>query len=914
VTRLRDLSVGRKLTLISMAVMSLVTVLAAATVVILKERQDRLNMVTGLQTMAHIAGDASAAALAFNDPASAYETLEALSADPHVVAAVLYDPRGKVFAAWRADAADTLRAPPHGPAGHRFGDDALEVFQPIVVSGETAATVYIRSDLEVLRAARHRTLWIATLLMGVALGLTYGLSTRLLRLVTDPITALADVVASVARTRDYSVRALKQSDDELGLLIAGFNEMLDQIEARDRALREAHDSLERRVEERTAEVTEKAAFLEAQVQSSSDALLVVDTHGRKLIENRRMGELWKIPPDVAADPDSGALERWCAGLTEDPAAFLDAVHNLYSHPAEVRGGELKLKHGARLEYHSSPVIGADGRHYGRIWAFRDITERHRAEAALRSSEERFRTLVRALAQIVWRTDPGGGNFAAIPDWPEFTGQSAEEMQGRGWLEAIHPDDRARVAEEWRRAVAAGALYESEYRIRRRDGQYRDFQARGAPIKAANGAIRGWVGVCIDISERRRAERELRKFRDAVEQSSDGIVILDPDTGRILDCNAALETSGGYTREEFLAVGARQLAPEFGRTAQWRALVARGRATGQLTLETVFRRKDGSTLPVEVSGRYVSTAHGDYAVVVVRDISARRQAEAALAAAHREMLDLTRRAGMAEVATNVLHNVGNALNSVNVSAGLIRATLKKNTAAGVGRVVDLLRQHADDLGAFLSDDARGRLVLPHLAQVAEACRGDYAAVGDELDSLIRHIDHIKAIVAMQQKYARVGAVEEPVSVAAVVEDCLDMSGESLARHGIAVVRDFAELPPLKLERHKLLQILMNLVANAKHACDDARRTDAQIVVRVKAAGGGVRIEVSDNGAGISRENMARLFEHGFTTRKTGHGFGLHGCALAAKSMGGRLTAHSDGPGRGATFTLELPGSGAHGAPP
>lgn len=902
---LRDLPVGRKMTLVAMLTAGACLLLSAVFAVVLKERRDRLNMAATLSTVAQMAG---ASAIAFDDRASAEKTLQLLAADPHVVGAALYDERGQVFASWGRDAAPAapaFAAPAPGPDGARFGEDRLEVFRTILASGEESGAIYIRSDLEALRTARRRDLQAAVLVLAVAMAAAYLMSWRLQRLVTGPITHLAGIVASVTKSRDYSVRALRRSNDEFGQLIAGFNGMLEQIEARDRALRAARDTLERRVAERTAELQEKAAFLEAQVQSSSDALLIVDTHGRALIENRRIGELWQVPPAIAADPDSGALERWCAGLTADPAGFLRVTERLYSDPVEVREGDLELRHGARIEYRTSPVIGADGRHYGRIWAFRDITGRHRAESALRTSEERFRTLVRALAQIVWRADAGGDTFTAVPDWQEFTGQSTEEMQGLGWMGAIHPDDRARVVEEWRRAVAAGGLYESEYRIRRRDGEYRDFQARGAPIRGADGAIRGWVGVCIDISERRRAEWELRKFRDALEQSSDGIVIIDPATGRLLDCNASLPASGGYTREEFLALGARQLVPEFTRTAQWQALVEQGQAAGQLTLETVFRRKDGSTLPVEVSGKYVSTPDGHYAVVVVRDISARKQAEAALAAANREVLDLTRRAGMAEVAANVLHSVGNALNSVNVSAGIIRTTLKRPAVAGLERLAALLGEHADGLAAFLSGDPQGRQVLPYLARLAEACRGDHAAITAELESLTRNIEHIKAVVATQQRYARVGALEESVSVVGVVEDCLDMNSEPLARHRIEVVREFAELPPMTLEKHKLLQILMNLVANAKHACDEARRAGARIVVRVKAAGAGVRIEVADNGIGIPAENMPRLFEHGFTTRKTGHGFGLHGCALAAKGMGGTLTAHSDGPGQGATFTLELP---------
>jgi C4-dicarboxylate-specific signal transduction histidine kinase len=133
----------------------------------------------------------------------------------------------------------------------------------------------------------------------------------------------------------------------------------------------------------------------------------------------------------------------------------------------------------------------------------------------------------------------------------------------------------------------------------------------------------------------------------------------------------------------------------------------------------------------------------------------------------------------------------------------------------------------------------------------------------------------------------------------------MNNGSISRHKVKVVRDFAEVPPVLTEKHKVLQILVNLIRNAKHACDDSGRDDKQINLRVANGDGRVKISVGDNGIGIPPENLTRIFGHGFTTRKEGHGFGLHSGALAAKDLGGTLVAFSDGPGRGATFTLEIP---------
>jgi signal transduction histidine kinase len=176
---------------------------------------------------------------------------------------------------------------------------------------------------------------------------------------------------------------------------------------------------------------------------------------------------------------------------------------------------------------------------------------------------------------------------------------------------------------------------------------------------------------------------------------------------------------------------------------------------------------------------------------------------------------------------------------------------------------------------------------------------------ELELLRGNVEHIKEIVAMQQSYAKVSGVEEVSDVRELVEDSLRMNSGSMSRHGVTVIRNYETVPPMVMEKHKTLQILVNLVRNAQHACDESGRTDKRVTVRVASEASRVKISVTDNGVGIPAENLMRIFNHGFTTRKNGHGFGLHSGALAAKEMGGALTVHSDGRGCGATFTLELP---------
>jgi signal transduction histidine kinase len=262
--------------------------------------------------------------------------------------------------------------------------------------------------------------------------------------------------------------------------------------------------------------------------------------------------------------------------------------------------------------------------------------------------------------------------------------------------------------------------------------------------------------------------------------------------------------------------------------------------------------------------------------------------------------------MAEVATSVLHNVGNVLNSVNVSGAVILDKVRKSRVSNFCKAADLLEAHKDDLIGFVSSDPKGKRLPGYLASLAPLLAGEQEEILQELTLLLSNIEHIKEIVSMQQNYSRVSGATESLNVIDLVEDAVRMNSVALQRHEVTLIRDFQDQPVVVVDKHKVLQILVNLIRNAKYALDDGQPTEKRMTLRVAANGNGrAKIVVIDNGVGIPEENLTRIFAHGFTTRKEGHGFGLHSGALAAKELGGSLTAHSDGPGKGATFTLEFP---------
>ncbi len=288
-----------------------------------------------------------------------------------------------------------------------------------------------------------------------------------------------------------------------------------------------------------------------------------------------------------------------------------------------------------------------------------------------------------------------------------------------------------------------------------------------------------------------------------------------------------------------------------------------------------------------------------------EIAERELVQAENDAVHLRLLDVSRKAGMAEVATGVLHNVGNVLNSVNVSTSLVAEQIRNSKTANLAKVCTLLEEHKDNPGDFIAHDPRGQKIPDYLQNLSNQLIAEQKEMSRELVSLSKNIDHIKDIVAMQQSYAKVSGVVETIEIVDMVEDALHMNACALVRHDVQVVREFAKLPPITVEKHKVLQILVNLIRNAKYACDGSKEAVRKITLRTFQEGDFAVIQVIDNGVGIAAENLTKIFGHGFTTRKEGHGFGLHSGSLAAHELGGSLTVESPGVFQGATFSLKLP---------
>lgn len=322
----------------------------------------------------------------------------------------------------------------------------------------------------------------------------------------------------------------------------------------------------------------------------------------------------------------------------------------------------------------------------------------------------------------------------------------------------------------------------------------------------------------------------------------------------------------------------------------------------------FRHFDGSQFEVVINARLKPTAPGEELVCegTIEDVTVRKRAERELDALHSQLVIASRQAGMAEVATGVLHNVGNVLTSVNLIVHDVQDRLKTTRLSHLRRVVEVLQREQPRLAEFLTADGAGKQLPDFLAKLDDHLRGENQQLLTDVEGLVRHFEHIREIIVTQQGSAQLFGVIETLAPAQLFEDALRLNAESLERHGIALERVFEPVGPVRADRHKVLQILVNLLKNAKDALQVLKPGERRIRVQIaRATDGLLGFSVQDNGPGIAAANLTRIFQHGFTTKQNGHGFGLHSSVLAAREMGGDLVARSEGPGKGATFTLTLP---------
>jgi len=389
--------------------------------------------------------------------------------------------------------------------------------------------------------------------------------------------------------------------------------------------------------------------------------------------------------------------------------------------------------------------------------------------------------------------------------------------------------------------------------------------------------------------------------------ADSLVVIDANL-TIGSVNPSLLELLGYKEDELVGQSPGLIfGEEFAQGSIIENLLLQGSVSG---IESSFLTSSGQVIPISVSGSMMQDEHEQFQglVCVAQDITERKQMEEEKRQLHEQLLDTSRQLGMAEVASDVLHNVGNVLNSINVSIGVVADLLKNSIVGDVGRISQLFHKHRDDLGNYLSSNPKGKQIPAYLEKLsAQLIEEQRVAIG-ELARLKENAQHAQHCVAAQQEVAKVIGITEAVSLVALVEEALAAKRELLETSQISVVREFEEIPLLIVDKHQVNEILADVIQNACQAM--ASSSMKLLVVRAKLIPGppdSVLLEVEDSGVGIVADDLIKIFGQGYHAKDGGHGGSLHSGALMAKNLGGALRAHSAGIGYGATFSLELPGN-------
>src|SRR5213596_371457 len=512
--------------------------------------------------------------------------------------------------------------------------------------------------------------------------------------------------------------------------------------------------------------------------------------------------------------------------------------------------------GVELDEHGKPAFARG--------VSRDITKRKIAEEELRESEGRFRAVADAAPVLIWMSGPDKLCNFFNKGWLEFTGRAIDQELGSGWTEGVHAEDRHRCVGVYKRAFDAREPFTMEYRLRRSDGEYRWVLVSGTPRFAADGAFLGYIGSCIDITERKLAEEKFQLILDAAPNA----MIMVDSAGVINFANASATTVFGYSLSELIGCDIETLVPE--RFRDRHAGYRKGflsqpsnRAMGA-GRDLFGRRRDGSEFPVEVGLNPIHTTEGLFVLASVIDITARKEAELEHERQNIELVRVGRVAVMGELAASLAHEVNNPIGAIvaNASAG------ERLLAAGkIGT-----EEMAELLADIVADGRRaGEIVQCIRTMVRKGkARRSLVQINDTIDSLLRIV--------------RAEALGRNVTVTTEVDsDAGHVWGDPV----------------------QLLQVFLNLAMNAFEAMTALPSNALSLVIRAdRNENGDVLVSVRDSGPGFPSGLAEQLFEPFFSTKAEGTGMGLAIARGIIEAHGGTISAENFD-GGGACFTVRLP---------
>jgi PAS domain S-box-containing protein len=641
-----------------------------------------------------------------------------------------------------------------------------------------------------------------------------------------------------------------------------------------------------------AELQSKTAFLEAQTNSTIDGILVVDDHSQRLLLNRRLVELFKIPPEIVANKDDRHLLDHVATLIKDPVSFVERINYLNEHPAETSLDEIELTDGRVFDRYSSPVVGRNGTYYGRIWTFRDITERKRAE-------EKVRELLDSIPEAIYGIDMHGDCTFCNPSCLQLIGyEDPADVLGKNMHTLIHyarqggthyPVEECHIYEAFRRGQ--GTHIDNEV-LWRRDGTSFPAEYWSHPIHRA-GEVIGAVVTFVNITERKRAEKELRLAQFSLANASDALFWVDP-RGHFVYANEAACRSLERSREELLSLSVPDIDPLFTNEV-WGPFWQQCKEKGSVTFESQNKSKQGRLFPVEVAANYLEFDGQEYIFAFVRDIAERRALEGQLR--HAQKLE-----GIGQLAAGIAHEINTPTQFVTDNLTFLRDSWKS--------AHELLERYR---GAIRN--AAGLLppaVAAALEQAEQNCDLDFivAEVPRAIDQSLDGSRRVAEIVRAMKEFSHPDSADKTATnLNRAIESTITVARNEW-KYVAEIATEFDEtLPPVVCYPGDINQVILNLVVNAAHAIKDAVAEGqmGRITVRTRQHDEFAEISVTDTGTGIPETIRSRIFDPFFTTKEVGKGTG-QGLSLAhnviVKKHAGKIWFETE-MGRGTTFFMDLP---------
>ena len=622
----------------------------------------------------------------------------------------------------------------------------------------------------------------------------------------------------------------QQSRQKMGELESRVAERTGELQQANRALQtEVAEHL--RAEE---ELRGKTAFFEAQVNSSIDGILVVSPEGKKTLQNQRVSDLFKIPPAIADGNDDATQVRWVTNMTKNPEQFVEKIVHLYSHPNEISRDEIELKDGTVLDRYSSPVVGKDGKYYGRIWTFRDVTGRKQVEQQLRVQT----TALDAAANAIVITDHNGTIQSVNPAFTALTGYTAQEVVGQNpRLLKSGKQDEAFYRTLWQ-SISSGRVWTGELTNRRKDGSLYVEEMTITPLRNADGVIARYIAIKQDISGRKRTEEALRESQQMIE----GIINAIPvrvfwkDKNLVyLGCNAVFARDAGFADPKDIIgkddyqMGWRDQADLY--RGDDRQVIESG--CSKLSIEEPQTTPAGNTITILTSKIPLRSSKGEISGLLgtYMDITERKRLEARL-------FQSQKLETVGKLAGGIAHEFNSILTAIIGQSELLLNDLPPGNplcknATEIGKAAD----RAADLTRQLLAYGRKQILQPEILDLDSILAG--------MEGTLRHL-----------------------------------LGCGTDMH----IAAFAGLKSVKVDAGQIEQVIMNMVINARDAMPNGGKLtletanvsfDQESVGRYPELKPGdyVMLAITDTGAGMSEEVKARVFEPFFTTKGVGQGTGF-----------------------------------------